>query len=233
MHATTEQLLELRDKRPIDATLAGHVEICGRCSDQLRQLEKHRQALLDLPQLAPSPQVFEQLTQRLEQEQAAQKAAQRQPLRFAAAAAVVAALALWLIPRAHVPVEPVVANAPSQTPAATAASVERIDRLSEALLERGAMLEAVMAQLSTMGSAPSSSTSDALNALETQLALVDYNLNAAQIDQYRPAELNSMLARRVDTLENMVGVQRAELARQGYHGFQVMTASNFEEEQTW
>lgn len=240
MHATTEQLLDLRDQRPIDSALMQHVELCERCSCQLRQLRERKQALIDLPQLAPSPQVFAQLSERLANEPVRRN---KPPLLGIAAAAVaVAAIALWMVPTQLNPPAGELASLPLESqnppaayaPAAPAGLVAAAATVRDELVERSAALEAVSAQLADIGAAGSSSgTEEALSALETQLALVDYNLNAAQIDQYVPDEVNRLLARRVNTLENIVSVRKAELARQGYHGFQVMNASTIEEEQTW
>lgn len=245
MHALTEQLLELRDGQPVDSGIVNHVELCERCSQELKLLRKHKEALRELPQLAPSPQVFAQLSERLANEQnAGARPRRHQPLQWATAAAIVAALALWLVP-GPADVEDgltQIAQQPSAQTEAVAAAGEPVQSrvsavdiaLRDELLGRSSALEAVAGQLATLGTMPpSTSTDEALIALEAQLAVLDYNLSALQIDQYVPAELNAMLSRRVKTLENIVGVQRAELARQGYHGFQVMTASNLEEEQTW
>ncbi len=239
MHVKIEQLLEMRDGAPVDSAAIRHVELCDSCSRQFKQLHKSRQALLDLPQLAPSPQVFAQLSKRLVNERRAYAPRRRaQPLQWAVAATVVVALALWMVPQStdrqaiEKALTPVAQEGGVSRSAPIVAAVDSVKR--DELLGRSAALEAVAEQLALLGTGePSSSTDEALTALEAQLALVDYNLNAAQIDQYVPTELNALLTRRVNTLENIVGVQRAELARQGYHGFQVMTASNIEENQTW
>ena len=243
MHANIEQLLEMRDGAPVDSAAIRHVELCDSCSRQFKQLHRNRQALLDLPQLAPSPQVFALLSERLVSERRAYAPRRRaQPLQWAVAASVVAALALWMVPQSmdrqaidkaltQVAQEARVASPVARTTPIVAA-VDTVKR--DELLQRSAALEAVAEQLALLGKAePSSSADEALSALHTQLALVDYNLSAAQLDQYLPTELNALLTRRVSTLENIVGVQRAELASQGYHGFQVMTASSIEEDQTW
>ncbi len=240
MHATTEQLIALRDGAPIEAAVVQHVELCEACSHELKLIRDRKRALQELPQLQPSPGTFEQISARFASERNTTQTSRSDhgPLRWAVAAAVVAALALWMIPR---DVNDGLTQTAQTVPATGAVDAGEEQLVASAviarqqdLLDRSQALEAVAEQLATLGSSESSiSTNDALSALEAQLALVDYNLNAAQIDQYNPAELNVLLARRVDTLEHIVGVQRAELARQGYHGFQVMTAANFEEDQTW
>jgi hypothetical protein len=240
MHATTEQLIELRDGTPIDATVLNHVDLCEACSQELRSLRERRLALQALPQLSPSPRSYELISAAVAtRRESGHRPAQRpRPLQWAAAAAVVAALALWLVPRNPEDGMTQVAQIPPAAVAQSSTGQQRVTAedlvLRDELLDRSAALEAVAVQLATLGSSePSASTDDALSALEAQLALVDYNLSAAQIDQYKPTELNALLQRRVNTLEDIVGVQRAELARQGYHGFQLMTAANFEEDQTW
>ncbi|MEM7081226.1 MAG: hypothetical protein AAF465_00605 [Pseudomonadota bacterium] len=235
MHATTQQLLDLRDGAPIDSELVRHIELCAQCSAELKLITDRKAALQALPLQAPSAKVFAQLSEQLAYQQQAPR--RNQPLHWAVAAAVVAAIALWLVPTAPTVddlehgLNPVAVHAEPSAPAVVA-QPHRQER--RALIQRSNALEAVAQQLAELSVAePSLSTNDALSALEAQLALVDYNLNAAQIDRYAPEEFNALLSRRVSTLENLVGVQRAELARQGYHGFQVMTASNIEEEQVW
>lgn len=53
MHATTEQLLTLRDGQPVDVSVAAHVAGCAHCRRELRSLGRARQALRGLPELAP------------------------------------------------------------------------------------------------------------------------------------------------------------------------------------
>jgi hypothetical protein len=53
MHATTEQLLSLRDGLPVDAAVAAHAARCEDCRRRQRGLERVRDGLRALPELAP------------------------------------------------------------------------------------------------------------------------------------------------------------------------------------
>jgi hypothetical protein len=53
MHATTEQLLSLRDGLPVDAAVAAHAARCEDCRRRQRGLEQVRDGLRALPELAP------------------------------------------------------------------------------------------------------------------------------------------------------------------------------------
>lgn len=53
MHATTEQLLSLRDGLPVDAVAAAHAADCEDCRRRQRGLERVRDGLRALPELEP------------------------------------------------------------------------------------------------------------------------------------------------------------------------------------
>jgi hypothetical protein len=51
MHATTEQLLSLRDGQPVDPAVAAHAARCEECARGVRRLERTRERLRGLPPL--------------------------------------------------------------------------------------------------------------------------------------------------------------------------------------
>lgn len=53
MHATTEQLLSLRDGLPVDAAVASHAAGCEDCRHRQHGLERVRDGLRALPELEP------------------------------------------------------------------------------------------------------------------------------------------------------------------------------------
>lgn len=61
MHATTEQLLTLRDGGPVDAAIAAHAASCGPCRRELAQLAGMRQRLRALPELSPPADAWARL----------------------------------------------------------------------------------------------------------------------------------------------------------------------------
>jgi hypothetical protein len=53
MHATTEQLLSLRDGQPVAAEAAAHVLACPECRGEVARLEETRRRLRSLPPVRP------------------------------------------------------------------------------------------------------------------------------------------------------------------------------------
>jgi len=59
MHATTEQLLSLRDGEPLAATVHDHVEQCDVCSRELARLARVRAELRNLPPVTPQHSLWQ------------------------------------------------------------------------------------------------------------------------------------------------------------------------------
>jgi hypothetical protein len=65
MHARIDQLLSVRDREPVDATVHSHLEQCVSCSAQLGELTRTTEQLRTLPQLEPPKLAWEQIAARL------------------------------------------------------------------------------------------------------------------------------------------------------------------------
>jgi len=229
MHATIEQLICIRDSEPLDAGVAAHVQSCQPCLEHLEELRLRQQQLKELPQQQGSADNFAKIQERLTVSSSVR-------YRYAlTAAAVVAALLIgvWVnVSRDLNTVEQIVESGPMLIEQDVQDLQNGIS--TQELIRRSQTLESVYSRLSQVAADnPTGSTQQALDALENRLAVLDYGLNQRQLSAAEQQELNQLWRRRVDTLQSMVGVQQAELAMQGYHGFQVMPASYSEYENTW
>lgn len=65
MHARIDQLLSVRDREPVDATVHAHLEQCVSCSTQLGELVRSTEQLHALPQLEPPKLAWQQIAARL------------------------------------------------------------------------------------------------------------------------------------------------------------------------
>lgn len=228
MHASIEQLISLRDREPVDARVATHMKGCRECQGRLADVRDCQTALQQLPLLEPSPAVYAAVRQQLDRGATAGK-------RLAVAATVAAAALLvfaWM--SISVRLNSAVEGAGQQFAGQGAHGSVRSGAMNAAtteLIRRSQALESVFAQMAEFPTdRPSESTAMALNALQDRLALLDYGLNQSQLDPQVQEQIQQLWQRRVDTLQSMVGVQQAELARQGYHGFQVLPASRLDDD---
>lgn len=247
MHATTEQLIALRDREPLDATVRQHVATCSRCADEVEVLRQRQQALRDMQLLEPSPQSFKQMQERLAWERQKPNTRGRwwsqRHLALAASLACVMAVLLGVSSlqktgELDANENNRVANQVSsptliETDITIETNLKLDDENLQRLRQRSDALEGLVAKLEEFGRArPQTGTGQAVAALREHITVLDYTLDVTAVEPNPSAELELLWQRRVETLENLVAVQQAELARQGYHGIQMMTASNAQQE-TW
>lgn len=227
MHTSIEQLIALRDKQPVEATVAAHLDACRDCRERLVAVRECQQQLRNLPLHEPSPQVLDAIRTRLEHPVTARQRA--------AVAATGVAAALLIVTWLAVSVQ---LNEATRTATVNAVGAQETtlsqvgdNAATRELIRRSQSLESVYARLSQVPvERYSASTASALEALQDRLAMLDYGLNQSRIDPGVQQHIEQLWRRRVDTLQNMVGVQYAELARQGYHSFQVLPAGYLEDE---
>ena len=224
MHASTEQLLSLRDGEPIDAALRTHVERCDECRVSLAQFESMAAALRALPQRAPPP-AWEAIARRLEPDDGVD-VEDPVPGRWAAAgvaAAVIVALAvLWPAGRESI-APPREERLSASVEIVAADPQQRIDDLSA----RSRLLEAQWRQLS--GFAPSVvrvSTALRLDALRSRVEAMDASMVDALADASDPALAETYWRERVNLLDSMVAVQRAALIENDSATFLALAASD-------
>lgn len=232
MHATVEQLLDLRDRKPVAADTLLHLRGCETCRRQLDQLMTLRQALCNLPAQAPGQDLWSSIQARLE----AARMEKSAPLRrsrtgIAMAASVLLMVSLGLLTLFHfnqatVLRAPPPAVAGTERPSIDAVSVPAADpdslqgtdaRLAE-LMDHSVLLEAALRALPERPGVMRASTAETIMGLEDGVALIDYQLNQ---EARQPSASNSRLLwqRRVDLLNSLVNVRYAEVQPVAYTRF--------------
>ena len=232
MHATVEQLLDLRDRKPVAANTLQHLEVCDACCRQLDQLKTLRQALCKLPSQAPGQDLWPSILARLEAERAEKYSPfHRSRTGIAMAASVLLMVSLPLLMIFHFNQETVFSAPPpevagTERPAFDAVSVPAADpdplagadaRLAE-LMDHSVLLEAALRALPERPGVMRASTAETIMGLEDGVALIDYQLNQ---EARQPSASNSRLLwqRRVDLMNSLVNVRYAEVQPVAYTRF--------------
>ena len=215
MHATTRQLIAVRDREPVDASVWAHLEACAECRDALLQLRALRDALRELPEEIPPEGAWAEIESRWREEQLSRRPRKATWLAFAASISLVAVLTWQFTPLGmdRFPgqdVEPgvivtdggrdIAANELSATGASLAALQQRSHQLED-------MLGAVSRH---DGRVTSLSTAGTVSELEDSIALIDARLAAASEYPLTPAQRRALWQQRIDLLESLVTVRYAQ-----------------------
>lgn len=214
MHATVEQLLSLRDKKPVDVSVSQHVAECDECCDALNQYGKLKQQLESLPQLDHNVQ-FASILERANAPVAKPKG---EWFRLAVAATVVAALSLAAIPfLQNTDVEtPTQIVSTDQRDAGVVAPPPLNDaepKTIDQLRMQSERLEETLRRVSYGGNntVMNARTAQTIVALEDRLALVDYTLTHRRLSQ-RQAYL--LWQERVRLMDSLVRVRYAQVTNE-------------------
>lgn len=211
MHATTEQLLSLRDGRPVDADAAAHAAECPQCSRDLQGLERMRARLRALPELDPPRDLWTTIPL------AAAAAPARPghtpwywPVGVGVAAACAMAVALVLNVGRQADEGP----APGTTTdliAATPAPMSSVNGTTTAdLLETSRQLEAALRVMPAAPQVTRASTALTIADLQDRIYQVDSMLNDPGLDPVREQDLWRQRVRLMDTLMQVRYAQLAE-----------------------
>ena len=211
MHATTEQLLSLRDGRPVDAEVAAHAAACPQCIADLRSTERVRAALRALPELEPPRDLWATLP--LQQATAPEPPAHTPwywPVGVGVAASIALAAALVL----NIGGSPDAGPAPGTTTdliAATPAPMSSVNGVTTAeLLETSRQLEAALRVMPAAPQVTRASTALTIANLQDRIFEVDTMLNDPQLDAAREQALWRQRVRLMDTLMQVRYAQLAE-----------------------
>ncbi len=213
MHASTEQLLNLRDGVSLPPDVAEHVRDCPECTAGLRSTANVRDALRALPPLTPPADRWAAIAARLDEE--ARPRPWRRVLAVAgvAASAVLAALLLLRMPDSGTggkPVSmvdaesvPVAVRAPAAAPSGLLAESQRLEALIDAYRRQQPL--------------PSDPRlAGTVRTLEDQVALVDYGLTYAAEADLDSEQFDRLWQQRVDLMHSIAHVRGAELRRVEY-----------------
>lgn len=203
MHASTEQLLIIRDGGLVDAATKQHVEQCAECEQQLQQLRGMRKALQRLPGFTPPADVWQRVEAALEKPHAG-----RRWLPAAAVAAVaILAVAVWQRFESSPAEQQAVATANDAVPQEqVAVSVAQLPQL----VSRSRQLEQLLRELdNATPRVMNADTADTIAGLEDGIAYIDYGLS--QDDRLSRAQSEQLWRQRVDLMNSLVQVRGAQL----------------------
>lgn len=213
MHATTEQLLSLRDGRPVDAAAAAHVAECPQCRRAVRGLDTMRAQLRALPELDPPRDLWKTIA--LETSAAAPAPPGPTPWYWPVGVGVAAACALTVALVLNVGQRPDDGPAPGTTTdliAATPAPMSSVNGVTTAeLLETSRQLETALRVMPAAPQVTRASTALTIADLQDRISQVDAMLNDPRLDAASEQELWRQRIRLMDTLMQVRYAQLAEL----------------------
>lgn len=207
MHATTEQLLTLRDGGPVDAQIAAHAASCGRCSREVARLAGMRQRLRELPALAPPADGWARLSR-------VAPAAARPWFGWPAIVGTAAGLALGIALVLNMTQHDTVGPAPGETTdliAATPAPASSVNGTTTAqLLATSQWLEAALQALPAAPRMMRASTALTIEELQDGIFEVDLLLGEPGLSQ---ADERMLWQQRVRLMDALMQVRLAQLGQ--------------------
>jgi hypothetical protein len=225
MHATTKQLLEIRDGEKVASEVHSHIDFCDICQGELARLARVRDELQALPVIAPDKGLWQAV--------AVDSLGRPAPHRFswASAAAIAASfvIALVLVTRlspgpedpATNGAEQIAVNTEQQSvtePAATVAEVvppvEAVS--SDELRNRSRRLESLRRAMPQRPQVVRASTTRTIVDLEDRIALVDMRLNAAAELGLTPQQDKALWRERVNLMNTLVRLEYTQISSPRY-----------------
>jgi hypothetical protein len=207
MHATTEQLLSLRDGQPVAAGTAAHVAGCESCRGQLQSLERMRSRLRALPALDPPQDLWRTVAVNAVSKRA--RPASRGPFLFAAAASL-ALGALLILHTAQQPDKGPVPGTTTDLIASTPAPPSSVNGATRAeLLATSRALEAALRALPAAPRVTRASTAVTIAELQDRIYEIDVLLSDPQMN---PAEERALWQQRVTLMDALMQIRYAQLS---------------------
>jgi hypothetical protein len=207
MHATTEQLLSLRDGQPVDSASATHVARCAQCRRRLDALSRMRARLRGLPELAPPGDLWRVIAVNAVARTRRPRRQWPQFVGLAAGLVLGVALLVNLAPRTgDEPVRGTTTDLVASTPA-PASSVNGVTRAE--LLETSRRLEAALRALPAAPQVTRASTALTIAELQDRIYEVDLVLSDPRLD---PARERALWQQRVTLMNTLVRVRYSQLS---------------------
>ncbi|HEY7640156.1 MAG TPA: hypothetical protein VH814_10560 [Steroidobacteraceae bacterium] len=204
MHASIDHLLSLRDGQPVDAATAAHVELCQRCSAELRKLREMQAALQSLPQLDATSSFSEM------QRAMAQPVAPRRLVspRLVAALAFLTLTTIFFVTlrdgtAPKVAVRPV---APPQEQPVDAVEHARVPEL----VAQSQHLEDLLQRLPERPRIERVSTAAMIDTIEDRIQWLDFQLSDAPDSGLSEEQTQRLWRERVELMDSLVKVRYAE-----------------------
>lgn len=208
MHASIEQLLELRDAQGQDGQtgdpeLRAHVDSCGSCRAELSRLNDLREHMRSLPEIEPPAGRWQAIAQ------ATSKSglSWRQPLAWGIAASLL--VMVWLagnLSGRDAIENRVVAPAGDVAPISLAANP---DDDVDALIDRSRRLGMLLQSLPGRPEVVRAGTDNTIASLENSLALVNYTLNQPDT-ALTSGEARELWRSKVNLMDSLVKVRYTE-----------------------
>jgi hypothetical protein len=208
MHATFQELLNLRDDPVADAVVSGHVADCVQCAAELEYLRQLKLELRSLPQYPPPRHVWRSIRDELE----------RSPRRRVNKPVVLAAAATLLIAGVLAVLQLKYAD-PLPRTAATLAPAPRDPEALQRLVDRSQQLEDLLQRLPPRPSVERAATSAAIDDLQTRIQVLDMQLDALPRSAEEHRQAQALWSRRVQLLHSLIDVRYAEAVRDGDESF--------------
>jgi len=207
MHASLDQLLNLRDGAPVTGGVREHVRDCCHCSTRLAEATRVRERLRALP-MAPEPDddAWASVEMRVSDVQRRRRRIAR--LAPLAAAASVAALAVFAALRWT---ETVTSAREATATLAPDAALTRDGELAD-LQARSQALEALLAALPARPAVERAATSVPIESLEAQVQWLDHQLTVADADGRVP-QAQRLWRDRVEVMNSLVQLRYVEAQR--------------------
>lgn len=210
MHATTEQLLSLRDGEAVPAGVQEHVAGCRECQQSLTEMLRVRAGLRELPPLEPPRDLWATIA--VDALPSTDHGTRWWPMAGGLAAGFALGLALIL----NLGAPPEDGPAPGTTTdlvAATPAPASSVRGASQdELVATSQQLEAALRALPAAPRVTRTSTAYTIDELQRSIGEVDLMLNQPALDADSERDL---WARRVDLMNTLMQVRYAEL-QDGY-----------------
>lgn len=208
MHATTEQLLSLRDGQPVDAGAAAHAAGCEQCRHELVRLGRVRAQLQALPQLDPPTGAWRVVAADAAVAPAAGPARHWQWVAGIAASFVLGmALMIGIDNREDAgPARGTTTDLIASTPA-PASSVNGVT--TGELLETSRQLEAALRALPAAPRVTRASTALTLAEVQDRIVDIDMRLNDQRLDA---ATARALWQQRVMLMDTLMQVRYAQLS---------------------
>ncbi len=224
MHASTEELLSVRDGETVAEAVVSHVEACEHCQGQLGRLSMIRSALGNLPEIAPPDGTWQRILARHE----ASRPRERRnfvPQLIGLAASVLAVAAVLQVlddpGRRAVRGMPESSTASSQaaTPAMPPAAAARQAGGAPAaaatvplatLISRSQRLENTLRALPRGPQLVTGSTAGTITELQDRIAMVDYQMSLGQLEDQDPDVARRLWQERIGLMNSLLAVRFAQ-----------------------
>ena len=225
MHASTEELLSVRDGETVAETLVSHVEACEHCQNQLGRLSMMKSALGNLPKIAPPDDAWQRIVERHKASQPRERRSFVPQLVGLAASVLVVAIVLQVSnePGRHTVPETPASSTPAgqistttippsavaqQTAMSASAAAATVPLAS--LISRSQQLENTLRALPRGPHLVTGSTAGTITELQDRIAMVDYQMSLGQVEDQDPDVVRRLWQERIELMNSLLAVRYAQ-----------------------